>query len=225
MRDYTSEFLFLSILFSDLCIVYVAAYMGREYLIATVPANLLYTNFISGKLVTIFGFTTTIGNATFVGIYLASDLLCERYGKKYADTAINVGLFVLSFSIILSPLISMIEPSSHSNVIGTALTVLFDSSENIVIASVIAYFISSRVNIISYTFLRPKLKSLFIIAYVSAITGQAIDQLLFISIGFFGKVPFNVLLQMFVTGFIVKCSSAILEAFFMLRGNTNTNII
>ena len=74
---------------------------GRKGLYAYITMSVIAANIQVAKTTTIFGIVTTLGNTMFSGIFLATDLLSEKYGKKAAMTAVFIGFFTqLSFLIV-----------------------------------------------------------------------------------------------------------------------------
>ena len=74
---------------------------GRKGLYAYITMSVIAANIQVAKTTTIFGIATTLGNTMFSGIFLATDLLSEKYGKKAAMTAVFIGFFTqLSFLIV-----------------------------------------------------------------------------------------------------------------------------
>ena len=74
---------------------------GRKGLYAYITMSVVAANIQVAKTTTIFGITTTLGNTMFSGIFLATDLLSEKYGVKAAKTAVWIGFFMqLSFVVV-----------------------------------------------------------------------------------------------------------------------------
>ena len=63
---------------------------GRKGLYAYITMSVIAANIQVAKTTTIFGIVTTLGNTMFSGIFLATDLLSEKYGKKAAMTAVFI---------------------------------------------------------------------------------------------------------------------------------------
>lgn len=212
MENFYTEAAFMSLAGLDLLLVYLASRLGVNYLAATIPANLLYTNVISGKLITIFGLTTTLGNATFIGIYFASDLLCEHGYRDLSRSSLNHGLLALLILITLSPIAVSIAGCQENKVFSDALSIVLGSSFRIVVASATAYFLSSQLNINLYMFLRKKVENASCCNFLSATAAYSLDQLVFISIAFLGSVTSPLFFELLLTGMLIKLFCAITEA-------------
>ena len=74
---------------------------GRTGLYAYIVMSVIAANIQVSKTTTVFGITTTLGNTMYSGIFLATDLLSEKYGKKAATSSVLIGFFTqLSFLIV-----------------------------------------------------------------------------------------------------------------------------
>ncbi|MBK7674555.1 MAG: queuosine precursor transporter [Candidatus Accumulibacter sp.] len=208
----SNEVIFFSIVAVDLAFVYLASRLGIFVLASTIPINLLITNFISGKLISVFELTTTIGNATFIGIYFATDILTELKRKELAKTSVNAGLLALLLLYIVGILVGIAQSVPNSESVSKALDVAFSSSNRIVIASAVAYFISSNVNLYLYSELRSNNRSLVISNALAAYSAYLVDQVVFVGIAFLGSQSMSVFLELLLTGIVIKTFCASLEA-------------
>ena len=60
----------------------VFRYFGKVGLYALIVFDLLICNIQVLKIISLFGLTTTLGNILYAGVFLATDILSECYGKK-----------------------------------------------------------------------------------------------------------------------------------------------
>ncbi len=214
----TNEVLFISFLVADLMLVAFAAKLGKEYLYASVISNLLFTNFISSKLIIVFGFTTTIGNATYAGIFLATDLLCEHYGKDEAKKVLNLGFFSLIWVILLGPVVALFPYPEIASKQSEALSTIFSFSNLIAIASLIAYLVSTRIDIEIYSYLKaiwPSKTAIILRNNISTFVGQLFDQALFVLLAFSYWYDYEILLDLFISGVAIKTLSAFIDTPFI----------
>lgn len=214
----SNEALFLVILVIDLLLVAIAGKLGKDYLYASVIANLLFTNIVSSKFVYVFGFTTTIGNATYAGIFLATDLLCEHYGKKEARRILLIGFFSLIWIILLGPMVSMFPYPEYVTEQSKALATIFSFGSIISIASLMAYLVSTRIDIEIYAYLKskwPSKSALIIRNNISTFFGQLIDQAIFVTLAFSFTYEADVLWELFLSGVIIKLFAALIDTPFI----------
>ena len=213
-----SELLFIALVLIDLCLVLIAARLGKTYLSASVAANIIFTNIIAGKLITVFGVVTTVGNATYCAIFLATNILNEHYGKAEARRAIYTGFFGLLWIIILGPIVALLDTAPYAIQYGEAISKIFSTTARISAASLIAYLTASLLDVSIYDALKrrnPHKAFIYIRNNVSTLTGQTVDQLMYITLAFTFSVNFNVLLQLFISGLIIKWIVALINTPFI----------
>ncbi len=91
---------------------------GRQGLYAVICLNVLLCNLQGPKLTTVFGMPTSLGVILYSGIYFATDLLSERYGKREANRAVRIG-FCVSVVVVLFMALSLLfrptEASARAN--------------------------------------------------------------------------------------------------------------
>ena len=72
-------------------------FFGKYGLYTAVILGIMLANLQGGKIseLELFGytFTASMGAILYSGIYFATDILNERYGKKEADRAVMLGFF------------------------------------------------------------------------------------------------------------------------------------
>lgn len=223
----SSELIFLSVMFADLFFVLVCFVLGREYLYAAVIANIIFANLVAGKLITVFGFTQTASNAFYASIFLATDLLSEHHGRKDASRAIWLGLVGMVPIIFFGPMVaSFISADTTGTLFSDSLGVVLEFAPRIAVASLITYVISQNVDIWLYGALKSRLpgtRFLWLRNNGSTLTSQFIDQVLFITLAFAGTLPWEVMLQIFLAGYMVKvivafCDTPFVYAAHMIEG-------
>jgi len=78
---------------------------GMEFIVATMAGLLIISNILSVKLVSIFGNTVPAGVFTFAAIYLLTDILSERWGRRAAQRAVWTSFYanlVILFPVIIA---------------------------------------------------------------------------------------------------------------------------
>ena len=133
-------------------------FFGKYGLYTAVILGIMLANLQGGKIseLELFGysFTASMGAILYSGIYFATDILNEKYGKKEANRAVMLGFFA-NIGVMITLLLSIqFQPS---NLVGSALEVhnsiaiLAGYSPAFVIGSLTAYIVSQRS--VSYTHL------------------------------------------------------------------------
>ncbi|MBW9235682.1 queuosine precursor transporter, partial [Leptospira santarosai] len=64
------------------------------------------------KLIEIFGLTATLGNAIYGSIFLVTDILNEKYGKKEAKKAVWLGFISLLMMTVIMQMVLLFEPAA-----------------------------------------------------------------------------------------------------------------
>jgi queuosine precursor transporter len=162
---------------------------GKMGLYAVVVLDIMLCNLVGPKITMIFGMNTSLGVVIYSGIYFATDLLGERYGKREANRAVFIGFAVSILVIVFCTLSLMFLPATSSdpekqafitNMHG-ALKLLFGFTPRFVIGSLLAYLLSQTHDVWMFHFLREKTKGkhLWLRNNVSTITSQAIDTVVY----------------------------------------------
>ena len=218
MFELSNEMLFFSIALIDLAFVLLCFRLGKHFLYVAVIANILFTNMVSAKLVTVFGYDQTVANVFYAAIFLATDLLSEHHGRKEASKAVWMGFVGLFPIVALAPFVAAFSPVEYSTEVSNALSTIFEWTPRIVLASLIAYIISQNVDVRLYDKIKgrfPSRKALWIRNNGSTLVSQFIDQIIFVTLAFAFVVPFGVLLQIFIAGYVIKVLVALMDTPFI----------
>lgn len=209
--------LFIIVALVDLSIVLFAWRLGKNWLVATILANIVLTSMFVGKLVPIFGWVTTAGEVFYASIFIATDILSEHHGKKEGYRSIWLGFMVLAMFIILGNLALQFTTISDSSALALALKELFTIIPRIAIASFIAYLVAQSFDIWFFHRIREKTgkNKLWLRNNLSTMTSMLLDSLIFFPLAFYGIVSTNVLFTLIMTGWLFKIPIAILDTPFM----------
>jgi queuosine precursor transporter len=210
----SNEALFFVLVALDVAFVLLCFRLGRVFLCTAVVANIVFTNMVSSKLVTIFGLDSTVANVFYAAIFLATDLLNEYYGRKVARQAVWMGFLALIPIIAFAPFVRMFEPVPYALPPSEAIGVLFDLTPRIAAASIIAYLASNLFDVWSFKKIRDRLpgrKWLWLRKNGSTFMSQGIDQMVFVTLAFAATVPGNTFWQIMLAGYLVKVAVATLD--------------
>ncbi|MUT66700.1 queuosine precursor transporter [Paenibacillus sp. NEAU-GSW1] len=185
---------------------------------ATVLANIQVVKTIDMP----FGIVITLGNTMYGTIYLASDLLNEKYGEKAARKAVWFGFFTLLASTAIMQLALLFEPSGNelAQQSQAAMQTIFGLLPQIALGSLCAYFVSQFLDVRIYSMLKrafPAPGQLWIRNNGSTVVSQLVDTLIFCTIAFAGVYEFDVWLSVFLSTYVIKfivsvCSTPFLYA-------------
>ena len=74
----------------------------KEGIYIWITIALIMANILECKIISLFSFTSTAGNVLFASIFLATDIMCEKYGKDYSKKAIKLAVVaMITFTIIM----------------------------------------------------------------------------------------------------------------------------
>ena len=209
----SNELLWLVFLVCEFLVSLIAIRLfGKSALYMMIIFGIIFCNIQVLKLVNLFGFVVTLGNIIYGSIFLATDLLCECYGKKEAQKAVLLGLFSLIIFTLGMMLTLQFSPSladlNHSH-----LKDLFQYTPRIVLASIVAYAISQSHDVWMFSFLKRKTsgKHLWLRNNASTLLSQLIDTGLFVFIAFYRVYNFEVVMAIAYTTLIFKWITALLD--------------
>ena len=200
-------------------------FFGKYGLYAAVILGIILGNLQGGKVseLELFGysFTVSMGAILYSGIYFATDLLNEKFGRAEANRAVMLG-FVANVAVMITLVLSV--QFKPSNITGSALEVhkaistLAIYSPAFVIGSLTAYLISQTFDV----WLFHKIKSytgesrLWLRNNLSTITSQLLDTMIYqftwvIATGMEWKIAF----LLAATKYVFKVLMALVDPVFI----------
>ena len=177
---------FISIVLTFSILILVEKLFKKEGLyvwvsIATVTANILVC-----KSIDVFGLATNLGNILFASSFLATDIMCEKYGAKDGKKAILLGATSQIIFIIMTQFALLYTPSSIDIAQGSMKT-LFAINLRISIASLIMYVLSNLLDIYLFEKIKKMFpKMLWLRNNVATIVSNCLENYLFSMIAFIG---------------------------------------
>lgn len=180
----SNETFFFALLIFMLISTLIAFRLGKIWLTGLVMCEVVLMNIFVVKQFDLFGLAVTGGNVLYGGIFLATDLLNEHYGKKVAYRAITAGLAAGIFMLVTTQLTTQFIPNDFDIVQGSFLTI-FSPTYRIVFASIVSYLIFQNFDIWFYDFIKKLTKGRFLWLRnnVSTVTSQVLDSIFFTAIG------------------------------------------
>jgi uncharacterized integral membrane protein (TIGR00697 family) len=172
----------------------------------TYAVALVLSNLIASKLITVFGFVLPAAVIIYPLVYIISDIMTEVYGMRMSMLSIKMNAFMnIMMVIVFYVTLQLPWPSFWGG--QEAMVSVFGSTPRIVLASLLGYYFGDWANSMVISFMKVKMKGkMFAVRAIgSTLVGQAVDTGLFILIAFAGIVPTNVLIQMIIAQYIVKC--------------------
>ena len=124
-------------------------FLGKYGLIAWVAIVGVLANIQVTESINLFGMSATLGNVLFASSFLATDIISECYGKKYAKKAVFAGIGAMIFWIILSQITLLFQPNEIDMANG-AFQTLFTISFRTTLASVSMYALANFCDVILF---------------------------------------------------------------------------
>ena len=185
----TQETLWLMVVLYDLALtVFLYRFYGKQGLYAAVILGIILGNLQGGKVTEfiLFGtsFNVSMGAILYSGIFFATDILNEKFGKAEASKAVMLG-FVTNVAVMITLVVSTyFMPSSiagSSGEVHSAIATLANYSPIFVIGSLTAYLVSQRFDVWFFHYLKQKTsgKKLWLRNNLSTIASQLIDSFIY----------------------------------------------
>ncbi len=221
--------------FSQFLVVYGAIIFlfykyKRDGLLLWAVLSVVLANIQVVKLVSLFGLDATLGNVLYVSSFFVTDAISEFYGKEEAKKTMYVSLFASVMYLICGQFAVAFEPLAFDTQGHDALSVIFQFSPRIVVASFICYWFSQTVDINVYHHMTEKNYSLWIKNLWSTLVSQLADSFLFVFIAFWGAFDgtlseqFPIIMQIGLSTYLIKSLVNIVDIpfLYLLRRIKNT---
>ena len=224
------EALWVITVFYDLLLASLLFYFfGKEGLYLAIVLGIVLSNLQGGKVsdVVIFDrtFTVSMGAIMYSGIYFATDLLSEKYGRREANRAVILGALAniaVMLTLVLSTFFLPSDVAGSADEVHNAISTLAVYSPIFVIGSITAYLISQLFDV----WIFHKIKSitgtrmLWLRNNLSTLLSQALDTFIYTFVWVLaGQLDFSTAAAIALSKYIFKFAIAILDTIFiyMLR--------
>ncbi len=205
---------FLAVIIFLGSVVLLYKLFGKIGLFSFIGFATILANIQASKSIELFNLTTTAGSVLYASTFLTTDIISERYGKKYARTAVILGIIINVLWLVGIYLTISFTPSP-SDAVNEGLKTVFNFIPRITLASLVGYVFSQSIDVILYHALWKKTgnskKGLWIRNNFSTLTSQLIDTIIFVTIAFVGTVPTNVFIEIMLTTYLFKAIVALLD--------------
>lgn len=184
--------------------------------IATIIANILVC-----KTINVLGFTSSLGNIMFASVFLASDILTEKYGSEHSKKAVLLGM-ISAIIFVISTQISLLYIPDSTDLAQSSMTMLFGINLRTSIASLSMYFISNIFGIWIFEKIKSKIPDkLWIRNNVSTIIANCSENYCFAFIAFIGLMDIPTILSIATVGSILEIMIAICDTPFLYIATKN----
>jgi len=209
-----NEILFLAHILLVILFLLVALRLGKNYLLVFAAIQALIANLFVIKQIDLFTKTVTTTDVFIIGAIFSQNLLQEYFGKNIAIKTIKISFFSMLFFLVMSKIHLLYSPSPLDTTQGSFQKIL-ENSPRIVISSICVFFITQRLDVYFFGFLKKIFNQKFLPLRmgISSIVVQLIDTVLFSFLALFGIVDHIFDIMLF--SFIIKSLVIIFSAPFM----------
>lgn len=214
--------LILNMLFVFIMTVLFFKLMGSKGLyiwtvIATITANIEVM-----VLVQAFGMEQTLGNILFASTFLCTDIASEIYGKKTANSIVNVGLVTGIVFMMLSQVWLLYTPGPNDTIFPHMIKV-FGNTPRLIIVGLLVYGICQKFDVWIYQKwweftekrFKNKRKFLWIRNNGSTLLSQLLNTVLFTLGAFYGQHDAVTLLNIMKSSYSIFVILSLCDTFFI----------
>ena len=212
-----NEAFFITIIINFAGVIFAYKFFGKVGIFAWIGIATIIANVEVLKCVDIFGMALTLGNVTYGSIFLATDILNEKYGVEEAQKSVYLGFFALLIFTAITQ-VDLHYISNSADFAGEAMKTLFTITPRVCFASMSAYFISNMMDVYLYKFIKnllPSDKFLWVRNNGATWASQLFDTAIFTYIGFAGVFSKEIVFELFITTYIIKIIIALLDTPFL----------
>ena len=188
----------------------------KEAMYVWIPVALIIANILTAKNIDIFGVSTTMGTLMFASVYLATDILNEKYGKKESIKALNIGIILLILFTVITQVSLLFKPNAFDFINGS-LKDVFSINLRITIASIVMCYLSNMLDIHLFEKIKSKTGNgkLWLRNNVATIISNCLENYLFIFLAFIGIYDLKTVLIIATTTSIIECVIALCDTPFL----------
>lgn len=210
--------LIISLLCTYSAVVLFYKFFGRTGLymwtvIATISANIEVL-----ILVDAFGMEQTLGNILFASTFLVTDILSETEGRKYANTAVKIGILVSLVFILISQSWFLYQPNANDWAMPHIQSV-FSNTPRLMLVSIGVYGIVQAFDVCAYHLIWKRTeqifgdsrKGLWIRNNGSTLLSQMMNTILFTFGAFLGLHSMPTLLHICFSSYIIYVVTSLLD--------------
>ncbi len=178
--------------------------------IATIMANIFVC-----KSIDILGITASLGNVMFASIFLATDILSEKYDVKDSRKAVILAI-VSQIIFIMATTLTVSYIPSETDLSNESMKTLFSINARVSISSIVMFGVSNMLDIYLFEKLKRKFpKQLWLRNNVSTIISNCLENYFFVFFAFVGIYDYNTILSIATTTSILEIIIAICDTPFM----------
>ena len=208
--------IFINILVTFSLVILIEKVFKKEGLYVWSAIALIMANILECQTVGLFhGFTATCGNVLFASVFLATDIMNEKYGAEHSKKAIRLAVFaMIAFTIIMQ--IGLLFKPDATDMAHESMKTLFSLNLRITISSIIMFYISNSLDIFLFEKIKKKIPDkLWLINNVATIVSNVLENYFFIFFAFVGLFDIPTMLNIATTISVIEIVIAICDTPFI----------
>ncbi|MDD2440100.1 MAG: queuosine precursor transporter [Methanosarcinaceae archaeon] len=193
-----------------------------QLLLAVFVSSLLLGNLLGSKVISFFGFVSSVGIFSYPLTFLITDIIEEVRGREVSKMFLHSGLIALCISALFVFISTNFPPAAFYQG-NEAYKSVFSNSLRVILASIIAFLAAQSHDLWAFNFWKQKTggKYLWLRNNLSTIFSQLIDSLVFMFIAFYHQTPEFTsyrIFQMILPYWAIKIFFALLDTPFVYLG-------
>lgn len=207
--------IFINIIVTFSLVLLIEKIFKKEGLYVWTAIALIMANILECKTIGLLGFTSTTGNVLFASVFLATDIMSEKYGSEYSKKAIKLAvLAMVSFTIIMQ--IGLLFKPDSTDMAHDAMSTLFSLNLRISLSSIVMFYISNNLDIFLFEKIKKKLPNkLWVRNNVATITSNVLENYFFIFFAFVGLYDIPTMINIATTISVVEIVIALFDTPFI----------
>ena len=208
--------IFVNILVTFSIVLLIEKIFKKEGLYVWGAIALIMANILECQTIGLFnGFTSTCGNVLFASVFLATDIMSEKYGVEYSKKAIKLAVAsMIAFTVIMQ--IGLLFVPDKTDMAHESMQALFSLNLRISISSIVMFYLSNNLDIFLFEKIKKKLpKQLWIRNNVATMVSNVIENYFFIFFAFVGIYDIPTMFNIATTISIVEIVIAIFDTPFL----------
>lgn len=214
-----SLYLFVEIIVCFAAVAGIAKAFGKVGLIGWIGVASVLANIITAKTSNILGLDAAQGSVLFASTFLATDILCEKYGKRSATIGVLFGL-TSSVALIAATQIALLYTPVEYDYAAPSMEILFGLNLRITGSSIAMYLIANLADIAVFDKLRRMTggKYLWLRNNAATILCNCVENFGFIFLAFYGIYSAGQCAEIAIATSVIEIVAAICDTPFAYLG-------
>jgi uncharacterized integral membrane protein (TIGR00697 family) len=189
---------------------------GKYGIIAWIGIASVIANIQVCKNINLFGLEATVGNVMFASIFLATDILSEYYGEKYAKIGVYLGVFSVAVYFIATQIMLMFTPN-YLDVMQPAMMQIFGFAPRVCLSSLLMFALANLLDVYLFKKFKEKDKNkkLWVRNNICTMICNSLENFGLFFLIYLGTLPIQSILIMAITSSVIECLIALFDTPFL----------